>query len=708
MKWNNSKPSYCDFRHEERKLFFSKYVQCSRIELLILHKLCISWEAEIPYAQFLHKIKRYSYNIEKILAIFLRKLERCGFALVRMTYDEYGRHVPEKIILSNRYTPFLMQMKIEEYYYHMQRNPESPYLTQDTLGISEYVEGTDVRRITLDHVYNMYSKTFEQESTVCIIDIQGVSVVLCASAFDYFYSATKCKFLVYMANQDIISEILKKYTQFIDRDTMQRYVNNDEYNNLYKLTTHLLEHYARISGMPVSAHHHLFQALIILHHISKSEVECERQTLIKTTRFTQDFRTIYSVASSVSDHTMSKDAYHLLLKKYNSSWKNSFQDNVIKLHTNSRAFPLLIANNVIIHKDNIKPYLTENYKAIRSAILNALIADVHERIVSKDIIVHINYSSMSRIEHRILRLLEHMYPVVHHLLEYPQHYVSNVLSAEFAIDHSTEHAERTEQQHGVHAGQQHGMHTEQQHGMHTEQQHGMHTEQQHGVHTEQQHGVHTEQQHGMHTEQQHGMHTEQQHGMHAGQAYAERAEEMEDIHELTDEEDGVYNTYAEDADDGQGTGMADAKYESTDTQPLSAVYAYENTVDAERMTEAPHTSAEASTADTAKTDRVHYYATIFLDIDPLYVFLHACKKLSFIRRLLYRFSNEYASLRTHFAFLSKSVAARRPQQLSADSSLADTSRTHADDTKDADQAQKMWTRMYYILWLRSKNGSNAA
>ena len=760
MKWINSRPSYCDLDHEKRKLFFSKYLQCSHIELLILHKLCISWQREIPYTAFLHKIHRYSYNIEKILGIFLHKLERCGFALVRMAYNEYGRHVPEKIILSNHYDPFLVQMTIEEYYYRMQRNPKRPYLTREKLGIPEYFEKTNAHNITLAHLYTMHSNNFKNESKVDIIDIQDISIVLCARAFDYFYSATKCKFLVYMANKDMIAEIQKKYMQSIDCSTIQRYINNDEYKNTYKLTTHLLEHYARISGMPVSAQCHLFQALTILHHISKSEIEGERQALIKTTRFTHDFHTIYSAVRKAPNCVMAKDAYRLLLKKYYASWKDFFQDNVITLHTNSNAFPLLIAGDVVIHKDNIKPYLIENYQAARSAILNALITDVHERILSRDILVHMDYSSMSRVEYRIRHLLERMYPIIHCLLEYPQYYVSTALSAEVAIVRSAGDAEeygeeareagvRAEEarEFGVRAEEARRMYepdartgaaraeaarTEQEPGVHTEAAQRMYghaeaarTGKEPGAHTEEARdpGARTEvartgaaRTGAARTEQEPGVHTEAAQRMY-GHAEAARTEEAREpgvhakearrMYEHANNTGGVHTTNVEEADDEQSTDIKHAENKSADRRPLSVLHAYKNLAYTEHTAEVPHISTETD-ANSPQHQYMHYYAAIFFDIDPLYVFLHACKKLSFMRRSLYTVSNEYDILRAHFSFLSTSVADCRRQHLPASSPPTATAHVHTGDTQSAEQVHTMWARMYYILWTRSKKGSNAA
>lgn len=398
------------------------YFKCSQTELLLFEKLCAMWDEEILYRIFLHRVEALAYGIEKILLIFLKKLANANFAVIRTICDERGHYAPEKIILSDRHSPFVAQSIIEEQYYRMNHNPTLPYVTEDMLHIPDHVKKQHLKTVSLVDLYAMNEGGGAKETKIYRIILQGVPIIFCFSAFNDFRIATEKKVRSYLRSTHLISDIQRTHFTFMDSENMRVAVEKLQYNEVGTLLVYMIQNYPRITGTYPPAERHLLQAITITHYVNEVQSERDLQLQLKSKRITLDFKSIYNAIHNAPRQIISKEEYHELIEVYKNSWGDLFEENVTKLYTNSPAHPLLIADHAVIHKEHLQDYFSKNYSEIQAKIYQLLIEDMYKHIKIGDLSININYTNISKLEEHLLHILKSVDSILYHLLKYPHHY----------------------------------------------------------------------------------------------------------------------------------------------------------------------------------------------------------------------------------------------------------------------------------------------
>lgn len=433
MIWKNKRPLYCDQDQAAHKKMLSRHFRCSNTELLIFEKLCAMWSEEVYYRIFFHHVSSFLYGVEKVLLIFLRKLEHAGFAAIRTVYDERGKHIPEKIILSDRHSPFIAQSIVEEQYCRVNHNPKRPYVTEDMLHIPDHIKQQHIKSVSLADLYAMREGRFSIEAKMYRITLSEVPIIFCFSAFADFYSATEKKVRSYLQSAHLISDLQRTHLAFVDGDTVRHAVETLQYDKLGILIGYMLQNYLRITGVYPPVERHLLQATTILHYVNEVRSEVSVQLQMKNKRITRDFKKIYDTVHNAAQWVVSKEEYHGMIRAHQYSWGDSFEENVITLCTNSPEHPLLITSQLVLHKEHMEDYFSKNYTEIQENIYHLLIEDMHKHIKIGDLSININYTNISRLEEYLLHIVESADSILHYILKYPHHYSTDIVSMQYYI-----------------------------------------------------------------------------------------------------------------------------------------------------------------------------------------------------------------------------------------------------------------------------------
>lgn len=439
MIWRNSRPTYCDQDHLAHKRFLSRHLHCSRIELRVFDILCAMWSEEIRYRVFLHNIESLVPQAETILLRFLKKMQDAGFAIIRTIYDKRGTFVPEKIILTDRYSPFFAQATIEEWYYRMNYRPESPYLTENTFHIPDYVKQQHIHTISLADLYAVHEGRRGRGgeggagAVLYRIVLHNVAIVLCFTAFTDFYSVTKKKVRSYLKAAHLIADLQRAQLLSIDSDDVYDALDKLEYRRLGALLSYMMQSYQRIIGIYPPIERHLQPALTILQYVNRMRSESGIQLHAKQKRVEQDVRRIRTIARDSPQGVLARAEYHEIIKEHGDSWGGAFEECVINLYTNSLDNPLLVTEHLVIHKDNLQSYASIRYTEVVAMINRAVVEDMHMHIKKRDLAINIHYSNLSSIAAHLLQILRDTDSIFYHLLRYPEHYEHAIEDTRYRI-----------------------------------------------------------------------------------------------------------------------------------------------------------------------------------------------------------------------------------------------------------------------------------
>jgi len=431
-----------------------------------------------------------------------------------------------------------------------------------------------------------------------MLHVYGTEILLSVSAFNHFYLATQHKERGYLQEARTIAELKKSYTQFVNADIIHRYINSNEHEKIEDITAHLLKNQVHFGDVSPSSRQHLFQAVTILNYIHKSYIEFRIQAQMQTKRFSADFESIYNKVYNVPGYIMPIATYRQLLSDYEKIWQQEFHHNVIKLHTNSSVNPIFISEDSVIHKERFKEYLSAHVTEMMNAIYKDLVDDMHTRILNRDLILALRYNNLSNMETLVLRLMKQKYAIMHHILLYYPHYYKKLLRRKIARHEFKATSEEIKRELPPEAFTHSAAHVAKE----------------------------------------------------RSKTPANNNAEQESDNEKSENE-GESGNQSDSASNSESRNENESDSESNE---------------GEKESHAPNKESRVLTTDKeprvliteprARSNREPRYMMLFmLSLDPLRIFLGACRKLSFMRRLFYRLTSEYMDLHSHFKFLATVV-----------------------------------------------------
>lgn len=421
--WENSRPVYCRGDHAACEKLLGRHMRHSSTELFIFEKLCAFWREEIYYYAFSSYISNYGHEIESALPVFLRKLENAGLAVVRTIRDEGGLHTPDKIILADQHAPRLIQAMIEEHYSRMRSNPSRAYLIESQISMPHHLKSAHIKPISLTDVHDIYAGHLLSEPKIYLLSVYGESIVLCFSAFNDFYAATEEKVKGYIQAANLFANFQRAHGGKADRQSLLAAVKKMDYAALRGVLKYMMQNYHHLIALHTPREHHLLQAIGILHHVSEIHSERDTQLRVKDRRAAADIQRLHAAVHDAPQQALRREEYAHMITQHQGVGAED-QQNIVTLYTNAPTNPILITEHTVIHKEHLHAYIANQYAEVRAKVHAALVADVHTRIVSRDLLVNVRYSNISTIEDRIVALLRSIDSVWYHLLNYSLDYAS--------------------------------------------------------------------------------------------------------------------------------------------------------------------------------------------------------------------------------------------------------------------------------------------